>query len=351
MTPITHANGRTKMNGLYFTEECSWDQTLPAYLQDILFSSDSFGARYCQLREEAKSNLHSDSNKIRCYLGTYFPRSFCESHNVHTLLLGLDPIRHEWLNKTELNVLDFGSGTGGNLFGLLHALTGIGIRAKIHVYSIEGNTEALSRQADLLEHVRKHSGIRIEFHRILKVFPNEPSAFACEFRDVIDVLPQQFDLIMAWKSLSELFIADQTSIRGSYGHFLEACGPRLSCDGVISMLDVTIKSRGRWLPTVMSQELSRYMRQHDDIELIMPFGCAQKQGPCSPAGCYPKFNFPVVHRQCAHDRTKFSYFAMGRSDLASSIRDIIPDAMPCPEECGRNQTPRPVPPLRLMEIR
>lgn len=339
------------MNGLYFTEECPWDHTLPAYLQDILFSSDYFDARYCQLREEAKSNLHSDSDKIRCYLGTYFPRSFCESHNVHTLLLGLDPIRRELLNKTELNVLDFGSGTGGNICGLLHALTDLGIKPKIQVYSIEGNTEALSRQADLLEHVREHSGIAIELHRIHKVFSNEPLAFACEFRNVMDELPQEFDLIMAWKSLSELFIADQTSIRGSYGHFLEVCGPRLSCDGVISMLDVTIKSRGRWLPTVMSQELSRYMRQHDDIELIMPFGCAQKQGPCSPAGCYPKFNFPVVHRQCAHDRTKFSYFAMGRNDLASSIRDIIPDAMPCPEECGRNHTPRPVPPLRLVEIR
>lgn len=339
------------MNGLYFTEECPWDHTLPAYLQDILFSSDSFGARYCQLREEAKSNLHADLDKIRCYLGTYFPRSFCESHNVHTLLLGLDPIRHEWLKKTELNVLDFGSGTGGNLCGLLHALTGLDIRAQIRVYSIEGNTEALSRQADLLEHVREHSGIRIELHRIHKVFSNEPSAFASEFRNVMDELPQEFDLIMAWKSLSELFIVDQTSIHGSYGHFVEACAPRLSCDGVISMLDVTIKSRGRWLPTVMSQELNRYMLQHDDIELIMPFGCAQKQGSCSSAGCYPKFNFPVVHRQCARDRTKFSYFAMGRSDLASSIRDTIPYSMPCPEECGRNHTPRPVPPLRLMDVR
>lgn len=336
------------MNGLYFLDDYAWNHEVPTYLQDILFADNSLAARYCRLREEAKSNLHSDSDKIRCYLGTYFPRSFCESRNVHTLLLGLEPIEHSWLNKTELNVLDFGSGTGGNLCGLLHALSDLEIRAQVRVYSVDGNAEALSRQTDLLEHVRNQSGIRVKQYSIHKVFSNKPSQFVCEFCNVLDELPQEFDLIMAWKSLSELFIADQTSIHGCYGHFMEACAPRLSNDGLISMLDVTIKSRGRWLPTVMSQELSHYMLRHDDIELIMPFGCAQKQGPCSPAGCYPKFYFPVVHRQCAHDRTKFSYFAMGRSDLASSIRDTIPDAMPCPEVCGRNNAPHPVPSQQLM---
>ena len=324
------------MNGLYFTEECSWDHTLPAYLQDILFSSDSFGARYCQLREEAQSNLHANSDKIRCYLGTYFPRSFCESHNVHTLLLGLSPIRHKWLHKTELNVLDFGSGTGGNLCGLLHALSGQGVRALIRVYSIEGNAEAMSRQTDLLKYVQEQLDIRVEHHHIHKVFSNEPSMFACEFREVLHELPQKFDLIMAWKSLSELFIADQSSYRGCYGHFVEACRSRLSCHGIISMLDVTINAKGRWLPKVMSQELGECIHRNDDIELIMPFGCAQKLGPCSPAGCYPQFYFPVAHRQCPHDKTKFSYFAMGRSTLASSIRDILPGEMPCLDECGGN---------------
>lgn len=339
------------MNGLYFTEEYSWDHALPAYLQDVLFDSDTFGARYCQLREEAKSNLYSDSDKIRCYLGTYFPRSFCESSNLHTLLLGLEPIRGEWLHKTELNVLDFGSGTGGNLCGLLHALSALGIKASLRVFSIEGNEEALSRQAGILEFVRKNSGIEVEQHRIHRIFPNDPNSFALEFGEVMAELPEKFDLIMAWKSLSELFIADQTSANGSYGHFLEACAPRLSSHGVISMLDVTIKSRGRWLPKVMTQELSRFMRQHDDMDLIMPFGCAQKQGPCSLAGCFPKFEFPVVHSQCANDKTKFSYFALGGSSLASSIRDILPDAMPCPDECGRNGAPHPGLPLRFTVMR
>ena len=339
------------MNGLYFSEDFFWDHTIPTYLQDILFPADSLAARYCQLREEAKSNLYSDSEKIRCYLGTYFPRSFCESYNLHTLLIGLEPLRGTWRNKAELNVLDFGSGTGGNLCGLVHALASLGIRAKINVYSIDGNKEALSRQTDILEHVQQNVGIRVEQHRIHRIFSNDPATFAREFHDTMGELPEKLDLVMAWKSISELFIADRTSMHGSYGHFLESCAPRLACHGVISMLDVTIKSRGRWLPTVMTQELSRFMHRNDGTELIMPFGCAQKQGPCSLVGCYPKFNFPVAHRQCGNDRTKFSYFAMGNSSLASSIRDILPDAMPCPEECGRNCAPHPGPPLRFTVMR
>lgn len=338
------------MNGLYFTEDNSWDHAFPEYLQDILFAAEPFGARYCQLREEAKSNLHSDSEKIRCYLGTYFPRSFCESQNLHTLLLGLNPLRREWLSKSELNVLDFGAGTGGNLCGLLHALATLGIESKLRVFSIEGNTEALSRQTRILGHVRDNLGIAVEHHCIHRVFANAPDTFAREFHGVLQDLPGQFDLVMAWKSLSELFMADQTSPHGSYGHFLEACAPRLARHGVVSILDVTINSRGRWLPTVMTRELSQFMRKHDGFDLVMPFGCAQKQGPCSLAGCYPKFSFPVMHRQCPNDRTKFSYFALGRSELASSVRDILPEALPCPEECGRYSMPLPSLPGRITVI-
>lgn len=335
------------MNGLYITEDNSWDHLFPEYLQDILFAAEPFGARYCQLREEAKSNLHSDSEKIRCYLGTYFPRSFCESQNLHTLLLGLDPLRREWLNKAELTVLDFGSGTGGNLCGLLHSLAALGIGAKLRVFSIEGNTEALSHQTHILEHVRENSGIAVEHHCIHRVFSTAPETFAGELHDVLQDLPGRFDLVMAWKSLSELFIADQTSTHGSYGHFLEACAPRLSPHGVVSMLDVTINSRGRWLPTVMTRELSHFMHKHEGFDLLMPFGCAQKQGPCSLAGCYPKFSFPVAHRKRPNDRTKFSYFALGRSGLASLVRDILPETLPCPEECGRSYMPVPSPPVRI----
>lgn len=334
------------MNGLYFTEDNSWDHTFPAYLQDILFAAEPFGARYCQLREEAKSNLHSDSEKIRCYLGTYFPRSFCESRNLHTLLLGLDPFRSEWLYKTELNVLDFGSGTGGNLCGLLHAMSDLGIKASLCVYSIEGNEEALSRQTHILEHVQKETGIAVEHHSIQRVFATDPVTFVREFHDVLQDLPAQFDLVMAWKSLSELFIADQTSAHGSYGHFLEVCAPRLSRSGVVSLLDVTINSRGRWLPKVMTRELNQFMQSYDGFDLLMPFGCAQKRGPCSLAGCFPKFTFPVAHRKCPNDRTKFSYFALGRSGLASTVREILPDSLPCPEECGRNGFPVQSRPMR-----
>lgn len=104
----------------------------------------------------------------------------------------------------------------------------------------------------------------------------------------------------------------------SSGNFPEACAPRLASHGVISMLDATIKSRGRWLPTVMTQEraVSCTRTKAPNSSCLLMRAEAR---PVLLAGCYPKFNFPVAHRQCGNDRTKFSYFAMGK--IAACVVD------------------------------
>jgi hypothetical protein len=306
-------------------------------------------ACFLRIGEDAKSNLHADAGKIRTYLGTYFPRSFCESRNLHSLLLNLEQIRRTWSLKNRLNVLDFGSGTGGNLCGLIQSLASLGLHPDVHIHSIDGNMDALCYQEALMEHMQRNTGIRIHLHCIHRVFPNDPDGFSRDLRESFTSIPGGFDLIMAWKSLSELFIADSTSVCGCYDRFLEVCTPMLNDDGLVTVLDVTMKSRGQWLPTVMTRDLHRFMRNQDDFALIAPFGCAQRNGHCSPGGCYPKFTFPVRHRRCPSDRTKFTFFALGRKELASAILGSIPDGAPCPEECGRNGENCTTSPLQVRE--
>lgn len=323
------------MNGLYIGNTQQWSDSIPTHLEDFLFSPNALGARFQRLRCEAQSNLYADQEKLRIYLGTYFPRSFCESRNLHTLLLGLDPVRQLWSQKRTIHILDFGSGTGGNVCGLVQALADSGIKAKVHVYSIDGNKEALMYQRILLEHMQEHIGITVDSTVINEVFPNDPEGFSQKFRQVVATLPHQLDLIMAWKSLSELFISDQTSFVGSYTPFFEISAPLLAQDGLMTVLDVTIKARQKWLPVVLSKDLRQFLNNQTDVGLIIPFGCAQRQDHCPARGCYPKFEFSVSHQDCGYDPIKFSFFALGRKDLAKSILKRAPVDAPCQDELGK----------------
>ena len=98
--------------------------------------------------EEVKDTLHMDGRKLQNYLGAYFPRSFVEAREICNDLLNVEIINKTFKNKEEINILDIGSGTGGNLMGLLYCLKENKLldNKKISVISIDGNEDALEYQ-------------------------------------------------------------------------------------------------------------------------------------------------------------------------------------------------------------
>ena len=92
--------------------------TLPKWLDDLLFNKLS--ASYCRKNKDLVV-FDCGHKDILGYLGTYFPRSFAESYCIFSQYLNDN--RQKYLDKAELSVFDFGCGTGGELVGLVTAIS------------------------------------------------------------------------------------------------------------------------------------------------------------------------------------------------------------------------------------
>ena len=63
------------------------------------------------------TNIDDDKAKTLNYLGTYFPRSYAESYCIFSEYFKSN--NSDFADKEELSIFDFGSGTGGEIIGLL----------------------------------------------------------------------------------------------------------------------------------------------------------------------------------------------------------------------------------------
>lgn len=120
---------------------------LPAWLDDYIFHR--LGASYDRNPEEAQYNLDSDEPKVKKYLGTYFPRSYCEAFCIFGNIFGngcyMNSLKDELVSSNEINILDIGCGTGGEIIGLLDAIRKyLPSTARINVYAFDGNQVSIS---------------------------------------------------------------------------------------------------------------------------------------------------------------------------------------------------------------
>lgn len=103
-------------------------------------------AEYCLDPLGVSSNIDNDEEKNKKYLGTYFPRSFVEAYRIYDNIFLNELILNEFNKKYELNILDIGSGTGGNLIGLLNVLVKKLNNKHFKIHSFDGNKIALLYQ-------------------------------------------------------------------------------------------------------------------------------------------------------------------------------------------------------------
>lgn len=116
------------------------ETSLPLWLDDLIFNK--FGASWSPFPEEAGHNLFSHESRVREYLGTYIPKSYGEAFRIADNLFQNETVRSSL--SREINILDIGCGTGGDILGLLSAMDRYLTRsAAISVYACDGNSTAL----------------------------------------------------------------------------------------------------------------------------------------------------------------------------------------------------------------
>lgn len=169
------------------------------------FISNDLGGFYKREPVKVQRTLDYDENDLREYLGTYFPGSFSESYAIFINLFRNESIRNSFDIKRDIYILDIGSGTGGNLLGLLWFMKKflIGFDNKtIHIVSIDGNECALNIQRKII--ARFFSSNTDFFYKIIELSRN---GFKEELKSIINdfKINHKFDIIMSFKFINEFY--------------------------------------------------------------------------------------------------------------------------------------------------
>ena len=280
------------------TWEGGWENQvmrLPAEIDRLL--CHELKAQYQRNPVGVTSTLAYDKEALRFYLGTYWPRSFVESHYMMCSLLQIPASVAAMERKERIRILDIGSGTGGNLTGLLWSLREYGLlqRGAVEVVSIDGNVLALARQIAI---VKGLFGAAIQLHTVHQVFTSR--------EDLEEVLPRlaaqqggAFDIVISSKFVNEFYRLPDGYIKnqGMYASLLKVAQGCLYPEGVIILIDVNDKCAGGFFSEVLNREVHQYMTafQHGLVP-ILPVPCLLWHDRCTCRNfCFSQASFGVSH--------------------------------------------------------
>ena len=205
---------------------------LPIYIDELIFNK--LNAKHEPDYTKFNKNLYLNQDDNLIYLGTYFPRSYAESYLIFKNLFNNDIINRTYLDKQEINILDIGSGTGGNLSGLLMSIIEhLSNQININILAIDGNKEALEILQKIVFKIQIKYNLNISlncqyisFQNIDELYQNSKMYFE-----------NHYDIITTSKMINEILNYDNNA----YYEFCDCYLPHLSSDGFLSIVDVTIK--------------------------------------------------------------------------------------------------------------
>lgn len=218
--------------------------TLPQWLDHLIF--EELGAKYCRTNSDM-TVIDWDKNDLLNYLGTYFPRSYAESYCIFSHLFQTQP--DLFFQKEHLSIFDFGCGTGGEIIGLLDAITNdIPNIKSATVKAFDGNLQALR----LYERIFKECKCHLNYEAKTQVIPLEIEDFY-DLSVLLSVLQGEFDLVMTFKAICEFVTKDRFEKHNPYAHIVKSFIPKLNSEGLMILDDVTTYNNVSqdWLPKMM----------------------------------------------------------------------------------------------------
>jgi len=287
---------------------------LPIYIDELIFNK--LNAKYEPDYTKFNKNLHLSQNENLTYLGTYFPRSYAESYLIFKNLFNNDIVKKTYLDKQEINILDIGSGTGGNLSGLLMSIVeNLSDKTNINILTIDGNKDAL----EILQKIV----FKIQIQYNLNISLN------CQYIsfESIDVLYQNskvyfensYDVITTSKMINEILHNDNNA----YYDFCDYYLPHLADDGFLSIVDVTMKINSQFLPIILNKQVNRFIKNNvESYKTIIPTSCYINEEICLQ-DCFTNNIFHISHTEKQNDMSKITYRILANKEFADNILDKI----------------------------
>lgn len=221
---------------------------LPEWLDSFIYCS--LGGRFSKSCDDM-TVIDWDRDRVLDYLGTYFPRSYTESYCIFKQFFSDSNL---FADRKMVSVLDFGCGTGGEVFGFAEALSECrpGVES-IMVKAIDGNQFALNCFGDICDEFNKQHSLRI----LSCPSPVRIDDFY-DLRILDMILDSKYDVVLSFKAVCEFVTNQQFEEKNAYEHLSGFMLPRVSKQGVMLLADVTSKNRisKEWLTRMMDQGLA-----------------------------------------------------------------------------------------------
>lgn len=303
---------------------------LPEWLDKFIF--DELKGEYRQVSRTDSSadiNLLNDENANKRYIGTYFPRSLVEVYSIFMELYANQIIKNSVDKKTQLKIFDIGTGTGGNIIGLMFFLKKINFQSdNVEIYTIEGNKIAIDFQKKFVERFNQTYNTSFKLFATELVFTSAVT-FTQQLDNYFLTNPKTFDIITSFKFFSEFYNSNYNLSQGVFTKFAIYISKHISDKGILLILDVLNPNTGRTYPfttQIMSNELNAYVKSNNaTMNYIIPVCCAKWNSKCEKNLCYIERLFTVRHSKKTNDVSKVCYRVIVHKEFSNQIIKSLPD--------------------------
>lgn len=303
---------------------------LPSWLDDYIFKR--LNAKYQPSFTRFSYNLDLNKEECKVYLGTYFPRSFAEGFMILDSILYDSSIISILEAKKVVKILDFGCGSGGELFGFLHALEkNVKSNLLVKIIGIDGNHNSLRLLENIIDCYNSRERNKVEFV-VAPCFIESES----DLSTISDIIGTDFDFIITSKAIGEFENKKRIEDNG-YEFFAKIFAPRLCKTGIMTIIDVTTKNEqtGLFLPQIMNIGVNAFISKSKGIfKSIAPCSGQTLLGPCKHS-CFYRKDVYISHSAKINDRSKFAVRLITRKELnldETYVREVFNNS-----ECKLNK--------------
>ena len=287
---------------------------LPHWLDNIIFNKHH--AIYAPEYKRYEYNLDLTSEELKVYLGTYFPRSYAEMYCIADNLLQNKNILSK-IKQGNINILDFGCGTGGEILGLVTAIGKHFPFTKINITAVDGNKEALLILKDIIEKI-PNNNLKVELSTVCQMLSCKNDL------DALNNGRNEYQFVLCDKMICELISKDILP-SNAYAIMTKTLSSHLHENGLLIILDVTTKDgqTGLFYPLLMNHSINDFVYKSNDIETLLPLSCASYHH-CTDY-CFMQQTFSISHSHKSNDESRVCYRVLCRKKLKI---DVLQDNCP-----------------------